>query len=362
MTEMEEEEEAAPRGRPNAYFADKDRTGYDGAYRAVPSVHGGQATVRPEETKGDFEHCWCGQQVDHDWPGKAGGAPHPKRGTDMHEKVSRNHLRGYHSTLQEFVIKAVNDYGLRVRFKANSLLLYPPDGSDPRSVYKRNTDRQLAGLGDWWRKHCAPSFKEEEVKEVTPEAVAKLAEKVNSPEHPVVVKVEETAIPEVKKKFIPPLDRDVAKAIEDGARAADEYERARQIEDGEWYRHVLVTGELSDYILTDGTNFKCAVCGEVRDSSRGVSGHHQHIHGGAKARTHTPEARAKAEETKRRRRAENRLREAFETLAEAAGVTIEGDDKLAAEVEKLRAENEKLRKERDEAKTRLALIRESLTA
>jgi hypothetical protein len=28
---------------------------------------------------GRSDTCWCGEPCDHDWPGKAGGAPHPAR-------------------------------------------------------------------------------------------------------------------------------------------------------------------------------------------------------------------------------------------------------------------------------------------
>lgn len=36
--------------------------------------------TRPEYDRplGIYGECWCGQQNDHDWPGKADGAPHPR--------------------------------------------------------------------------------------------------------------------------------------------------------------------------------------------------------------------------------------------------------------------------------------------
>lgn len=29
-------------------------------------------------TLGELGHCWCGEPHNHDWPGKADGAPHPR--------------------------------------------------------------------------------------------------------------------------------------------------------------------------------------------------------------------------------------------------------------------------------------------
>lgn len=31
---------------------------------------------------GSISECWCGQPSGHDWPGKDGGAPHPRNGTE----------------------------------------------------------------------------------------------------------------------------------------------------------------------------------------------------------------------------------------------------------------------------------------
>jgi hypothetical protein len=35
-------------------------------------------TYRDTDRMANLGACWCGEQVDHDWPGRAEGKPHPR--------------------------------------------------------------------------------------------------------------------------------------------------------------------------------------------------------------------------------------------------------------------------------------------
>jgi hypothetical protein len=40
----------------------------------------------PQDTLGSQDVCWCGEPFNHEWPGKADGAEHPKEGDDVKER------------------------------------------------------------------------------------------------------------------------------------------------------------------------------------------------------------------------------------------------------------------------------------
>ncbi len=369
MSVSEEEEETTnkPRGRGNAYFADRERTGdgFTGAYRGVkPVKRGGQQTVQPEDTHGSVEDCWCGQPFGHEWPGKAGGAPHPK-GAGMNDQISAKHLRGYHADLQAFVVTAVNRYGLRHRMKANSLLLYPPDGTDPRPVYKRNTDRQIKALGEWWQKHCAPFVTEPEPKKVAEQAdLEALAAALNNPdEHPDPPKVSADPVRPPAAKPTPP--RKAAQAPLSPTRSG-------------WVLHVKADGETSEWIETDGQGtYRCGQCvreGKTaykNDAPSKMVGHYRTIHGDATS-LWDEAAQDKKRLTYRLKKGERAMNEALMTLAAALDLDLEPpkvDKKAAASITALEAKVVKLeaaladeKNKHADTKARLDLIREAMRA
>lgn len=42
------------------------------------SKKGGKENVTWKDTIGQPDKCWCGLEIDHDWPGKADKQPHPR--------------------------------------------------------------------------------------------------------------------------------------------------------------------------------------------------------------------------------------------------------------------------------------------
>lgn len=93
--EEEEEEETVTRQGSSTWGAGwhaghGDSDTYGGAYRGVrPAPHGGAATVKPDDTHGSIDLCWCGLPFDHDWKGKKGGAPHPKQMSEAFYEARR---------------------------------------------------------------------------------------------------------------------------------------------------------------------------------------------------------------------------------------------------------------------------------
>src|SRR5262245_19138344 len=77
-----------------------------------PTPRGGHREVYPRDTIGDLDSCWCGDSLDHDWPGKQTGAPHPHDHEGMQQvvlvqieeepqegRIDRKMLHGFHGTL-----------------------------------------------------------------------------------------------------------------------------------------------------------------------------------------------------------------------------------------------------------------------
>src|SRR5215831_2740068 len=191
----------------------------------------GAQYVHPADTLGDLEHCWCGDLVDHDWPGKDHGAPHPHEHernlqvvvvneerpdpTPEWRRIERGALRGFHATLKNFLTQCVNRDLLPWRAINNGILLFPPDGSNAISVYCRNNDTQMRALNTWYQAHVEPSLTPQ------PADLERLAEQVNDPaEHP-----------------------------------------AREFSSTEaWRPYLHSKGEPSDIWETDGTTIRCRLC------------------------------------------------------------------------------------------------------
>lgn len=297
--------------------------------------------VYPSDTIGDVEHCWCGDLLDHDWAGKDKGAPHPHDHEGIQQvvvvdstpsprrnRIEKTDLRGYHAALKSFIIRCVNVDGLGWRGQTNSVLLYPPDDTQPITVYCRNNDSQIRSLKQWYAAHVEPRGAVDDsavVEVVTPEAVARLAEEVNDPEeHPV-----SKADPE-------PVDTP------------------------NWVPYLNTDGEHSEFFETDGTTVRCRLCvgtGTQYETTitevRGLGGHIRMNHRDTTG-LRTPEAHAKAVDSRRYNRLFEKVQVAVELLAE----TIEymPDHPKVAELE---AENARLRTALADAETRIQLMREA---
>lgn len=352
----------------NAFFKDRAREFFPSAFRGIPApARGGVQTVTEDDVHGSLTHCWCGQVYGHDWPGKRGGAPHPKAGA-MPE-ITRRDLRAYHSTLQTFILQAVNTHGLNYKLKANGLLLFPPDGSRAVTINARNSETQVRSLVKWWEEHM-PHLQEPEVKEeskeVTPQAVERLAAHVNSPEHPVETK----PVKKAAAKPAPPAKKAVKKAAPKVEPVA---EPAKPEEPAEWVPyHASRDGHEVENIETNGTTFRCHACLGTdhewsSDNPKGISGHIRTRH---RPTDNLWGKEATQKKTKTRGvgvRLTRQVKKVIEELAEAIDYDITTDDALLKEnallkrqVEEAIAATKKAEARADEAETRLALIRESL--
>jgi hypothetical protein len=408
MSETEEEQEAAPRGKPNAYFAEKDRAlTFTGSYRAVkPVPHGGQQTVKEEDTIGLEDACWCGQPAGHSWPGKSGGAPHPRRGTEMTNSINRRDLRAYHATLQAFVMHAVNNENLSYRMQKNAILIYPPDGSAPLKVHARNTDRQFRDIAKWWEQHVGEldlskegqKAAKREAAEVAVTDVVALAEKLNGPEHevPEPAKVEVKVEPKVEApKPAPPKPAPPKVALPKIEQVAAE-QAAEVKQEAEWVPvpppktppRADRNPSSVDYSVfeTNGEQVRCKVhLGTEHEwigTKAGMTGHWRTRHMETESLWGS-EATAKKVDTAKARRIAAKVNEAITMLASIIdydplqeieqlkrdlAAAIKRAEKAEAALEKgsskevaaLKKENETLRKEADDAKARLALIQEAM--
>lgn len=366
--EEEEEQASSTKGRPNSYFAhlrDEDPDAYDARFRAVPSPgRGGAKHVGPEQTLGTEEFCWCSQPAGHDWPGKDSGVPHPTEGELAEQPyIQRKSLSAYHRNLADLLVQAVNHRGCRYRTGKNSIILYPPDGSEPYTVHARSSDRQVKTFAAWYEKHViAPLFAEAATDtegSASTEELTRLAQQVNDPvEHPDPPKVKAPTPAPPAKKAAPP--RSVT-------------------EPGGWGPYVNRENEQHEHVEHDGHgHFRCRTClgtesawsGEVN----GVGGHVRMWHRD-RSGLYTPEAEQKRAESRARNAVENEVKVAMRALARIIGVETVDPKKirdLEAEVRSLREENGRLKRggadvdaanrRADEAEARLALIQEAMRA
>lgn len=400
MSSEKEEENGGTttHGKPNAYWAKvreeqiEEESGdtYSGAFRGVkPPPHGGAASVRPANTLGADELCWCGQPLGHDWPGKRTGARHPKTNGDTMPSTTgleRRDLRAYDKVLQDFILHCVGPQNLRYRLAKNSVILYPPDGTAPVSVYARNSDRQVRQLERWFNEHVVDVTVDTSVKiikeadvttevEVTPEQLAALAAAKNGPEHkptpPKQVPRSEQPIRDIEDVALPEPVHQVVETAPEPVSA-----------NAEWTAYVRRDDGPSPNIETDGhDHYRCKACMEAGrdqevwqlDGIRSIGGHNRMWHTDI-SNMHDKEARARAVETRRRNiTITKQLSQAIDILIEASGYVPTAQEeliedlqaKLAAaskpndQIAKLEEALAVATKRADEAEAKLALIREA---
>jgi len=374
VTEQEEENGGStPKGgKANAYWAkvrdeqiesEETGDGYTGAYRGVkPVPRGGAATVKKDDTIGAETRCWCGQMLGHSWPGKAGGAKHPKANGDTMPNTAtgldRRDLRAYARVLQDFVLHCVNGMGLKYRITNNSVILYPKDGTTPMTVPARNSDRQMRQLERWYQEHV-----KEPDGEVTPEDLARLAEAKNDKtEHPVKQQetpAEDEKTPRGQAYEVPPEPEVVVEMTDLIVSTNDEV----------WKAYVYGDGNESTHIITDGTNIRCVLCDRdgreyTIDQPRSIGGHNRMWHTDTST-LRTPEARDKALQTRRRRVMENsNITKAIDLLIEASGYNPGGvDEEKVEELEHQLAQAQATaadwQKKYEDMEAKLAIIREA---
>lgn len=325
---------------------DEKRRGDNRIQPARPTPKGGAQHVYPSETIGDFRSCWCGEPFDHDWPDKENGAPHPPESERKQqvvvvqqqepdpstERIDRKNLKGYHGTLKDFLTQCVNVDHIRYRMGRTEVILYPPDGSRPITVYARNNDSQLRSLRQWYAAHVTP-VKEEQKVDMT-EAVRDLAEAKNDPvEHPIPSAPVTTP--------------------------TEEWATYRTDEDV----------EIPNF-ETNGTVYRCKEClgtpnEYVSTHRRGIGGHNRMHHRDTstlRERAKTPEALAKGQDTRRYNRLHEQVTDAHRLLSQALGVAVSDPmrvERLTAQVEQLQAEVAAQSKRADDAEAKLLLMREA---
>lgn len=393
-------------GKPNAYWQrvrdaeedDVEPDTYGGGYRGVRAApHGGQATVSERDLIGSDEDCWCGRPAGHDWPGKDKGRKHPKEGnmnTQITDRIERKDLRAYHARLQDFVMQCINDDKVRFRIGKNSVILYPPDGTNPATVYARNSDRQVKALQKWYVTHVHPFLEAVEAADagtLSETDLAKLQQKVNDPkEHPPAKKAAAKPVkqPVEEVPVAPPVapPQPVDKPVDPPTREASEYPResiqAANKAVGDWRPYIREKTGPSPNIETNGTHIRCRTClgtehELLSDNPRSAGGHNRIWHTDTST-LYSPEAREKAVDSWKSTEIRGRVEDAIAILHGVLG-NESPDNKIKAlekEVARLTRENAKLVKKAErpdnsdalakvtaraeEAETKLALLRETL--
>lgn len=360
---------------------------FDSSYRGVPGVrHGGSKTVKAEHTRGSMDFCWCGLQLDHDWPGKALGRKHPPKEADMpattpeeQPRIERRALRAYHADLADIILTAVNEYGTKYRITAHSVILYPLDQTKPYAINARNGERQVKGARVWFAKHCVPpdiSIRDAKPapsnKPVDEEAVKELAEMLNSEEHlvhdqPAEAQAEtpqqpaKKAMSKTAKKVVakkPPAQ--VAEETEEYLKTGDLPEQAVE----EWVPYVKGKGkgkpEVSTrYVINGKGDVKCLECeGHPVIGTARSTGGHSRTHHTDTTTLWGPEAKNKATNTFFTNRATGQVEAGVKMIQEALGLIPPAVDTSAqdAETRELRAKNEALTKENGNLKMDVAVL------
>lgn len=380
-------------GRPNAYWAkvreqqddeeipqEKPQADtYGGSFRGVrPAPHGGSIAVRPSETLGSDDLCWCGEPAGHMWPGKTAGAPHPLKGTEMNtaaaQKVDRRDLRAYHQRLQDFVLKCINEDGLRFRMTKNSVLLYPTDGSQPMTVFARNTDRQVRQLQKWYLEHV---YKEEDYKPADEDTVAKLKELNDPTEHPQREKKKSIETAPQKKAEPPKDDRPpVAPPLEEKADGIIEHpeqtpENAPESLD-DWPPYITVDrgskhpSKEHPLIRQWGNVLRCSsekcvgTDHEYLRTAMSIGGHMRIYHTDTSKDLYDPETISRRVDSNKHGKLTGEVLQAVEILATAVGVKVGGDPEAEKKISDLTAQRDELQRRVDELEAKQALMREAL--
>lgn len=352
-----------------------DPDNFGSGFRGVPTVHKGSQYVRPEQTLGDDTRCWCGEVVNHPWPGKENGRKHPKEGnmSTTTQVLNRSNLSAYSRPIQDFILNAVGKDGLDYKIKNNGTLLYPPDGSTAITVFARNSDRQIRSLEQWYRKHVLPS-REEPVADKA--VIEKLAEKMNDPiEHPMGKRTGDPGAP-IRVDYQPaaPVETPVAQdAVVEPPAAVAVVPKAVVESDVEWHQLVKRDKTPSPWWDTDGNgNYRCRACHEegksyIKENNIGLGGHVHATHKGGTKAIRDPEAQARGHNTRiRRNKMVRDVALAVQALVEeydnnspsGIGIDFGGNSAKVAQLERQVAD---LVAERDELLARLALMKEAFS-
>lgn len=412
------------------------------SFRGVPGVrHGGAQTVRPEQTAGSMDLCWCGKPFDHDWAGKSGGRSHPrkedpliKEDKDMptsptevpveeQQRIERRALRAYNTDLADLIMTAVNEYHVKYRLTAHSVILFPPDGTQHYAINARNGERQVRGARIWFAKHCVPQ--DQPIKVAAKKAVSQqpvgeadvkeLAEALNSPEHlpkpeeakadppqqPVPTMVATKKAPAkkatngaAKKAAAPPPEPAATEPVAADFAGVQGVQQS-DVDAAEWVPYYTGKGKGKSkhaqgikhpFYVTNGTLVKCTKCDEIIGPPTSTGGHTRTHHTDTTSLWGS-EAKKKAINTYFTNKAAKKVEDAIGLLYEAIGVeppqpvdtsALEAENKElqakikelgtgSAEVKDLKAQNAALTTELTELKTKLsdietkqALAREAL--
>lgn len=240
--------------------------------------------------------------------------------------LERRDLRAFHRKLQDFLLRLTNVEGYAYRRARNSVIVYPPDGSAPITVFARNSERQLRSLNQWYEKHTGKT-----APETAPEAVdATVDATVDSPD--VTIPTPSTVFAMAQPVVHDPDD---------------------------WQTHFDITGRAVENFETNGVVWRCRLCigtdHEYESSeSTGIGGHNRMMHGDTTS-LFSPEARAKALDTRRFNRLSRQIEEAVVTLAHSIG--WEAGPGVQERIEELERQNTALLARAEEAETRLAMIK-----
>ena len=377
------------RPRPPEFVPDNFNSTFRGTRQPK---HGGAQSVTEADTLGEITYCWCGQEYPHDWPGKANGRKHPRKETtvarttveapDETDTIDRSHLRGYHRSVQDFVIHEVNVNGLRHRIAKNSILLYPLDGTAPASVFARNNDSQIRSLAQWHAKHVKPvlDLREDAEKAAVDRAsLEALAAQVNDPvEHPApqpvevpVQAVEEApvetpvAVPSVRQApshegWTDPLSFEI-----DYKQVPSRYGAPRG-----WVWYTGSSGDIIEAIATNGTEYVCLYCARTDHPWRsnkaiGIGGHRRWRHSPDTGHQLIPDQDAKERSVLSRglnKQGKIETKKAIDILC--AAVRYYPRDPNKPEVARRpkgvpQADYDKVVTERDDALARIALMQEA---
>lgn len=342
--ENPDEEDVQPKTGRSAYWAGVfSGDGFSGSYRGVkPAPHGGAASVKPEDTIGSLDDCWCGLPNGHDWPGKDRGAKHPRgevvsAQAQRQDRFDRSQMRKFDRRVTDMVAMLHDQYGVRVRMQDGThALLYPPDGTRPfRIAEERPAEQQLAYLEKFAAQHVAPHVTEVKVED--------LVERFNDPT--------KKAHPKSKDPDSEPVPVEVAEvAVE--TEATDSIDDPSNLPPEGWHQYRSdKTGEpLNWWESDDGERWMCQICGHVTTEKLGIGGH---------GRAHSGRAKSSAVRQGRSQHVQSLLRK----LAIACDVDLNvTSDAQAKKIAKLEERLAAVTAERDEYKARLDLIREGLRA
>jgi hypothetical protein len=118
---------------------------YTGGFVKRRPVKGGLQRVTERHVIA-LDGCWCGEPLDHDWPGKSTGAVHPREtgGTVVTTEAVRlavKDIKAFDKEIKDLLLEIVNEHGVRYRMiDSQHIALYPPDGTS--RPFKVSASRQ----------------------------------------------------------------------------------------------------------------------------------------------------------------------------------------------------------------------------